>query len=64
MQDARRLSADDRRTLLQLINSQATPDDRDVGEVVADSFHGDFDEYLRVMARYLGLGGCGRTSQP
>jgi hypothetical protein len=57
MQDRGKLPTDERERLLQLINSHATLEDRDVAEVVKEFYGGDIDKYLRDMARYLGLPG-------
>jgi len=57
MQDRRKLPPDERERLLQLINSHATLEDRDVDQVVKEFYDGDIDKYLEAMARFLGLPG-------
>jgi len=57
MQDRRKLPPDERERLLQLINSHATLEDRDVADVIEEFYDGDVDKYLEAMARYLGLPG-------
>ena len=51
----RSLTAEERTRIREAVDAAQAPDDPDPWEVVAERFGGDWDAYLRAMARWHGI---------